>query len=209
MDIYTLGEKPIQGAISTPFIQTKKLQFNCDDIDADILIITSQKTINFMKENNCQYKDKIVYVLGESSKKIALSNGIKNVILVPNIGIEDLIFKIKNELIDKKVIYLRAKKVIFNIKEKIEKICDYKEIIVYETILINPKKQIKKNSIIIFTSPSTIESFSKIYKLEDFNIVVIGKSTASKLPENTKYYISDSPSLEMCIKKAKEITTQI
>ena len=82
------------------------------------------------------------------------------------------------------------------------------EEIIYETSCINylEKDKPKKNSIIIFTSPSTINCFFENFAWdESYVAVVIGKATVSHLPLNVKSFIASEPLIDACIKKAKEI----
>jgi uroporphyrinogen-III synthase len=66
---------------------------------------------------------------------------------------------------------------------------------------------LEKNSIIIFTSPSTIKCFFKSFDWDSsFKAVVIGNSTKKHLPQDIECYESDSLSINGCIDKAKEIS---
>ena len=86
--------------------------------------------------------------------------------------------------------------------------CD--ELIVYKTVCKTFEKKVKlpKNSTIIFSSPSTIECFLKnVIWDESFTAVSIGDTTARYFPEYITPVVSDTASLESCVKKAIELNS--
>ena len=81
--------------------------------------------------------------------------------------------------------------------------CDY--IPVYQTVCHEYKHKIKLplDSIIIFSSPSTIECFFKKVEWDkSFTAISIGRTTAKYFPDFVKPLISDNTSLESCVCKA-------
>lgn len=69
------------------------------------------------------------------------------------------------------------------------------------------KKKIPKNSKIIFTSPSTVKYFFKIFSWdESYTAISIGKTTAQYFPESIKPIIADNTSFKACVDKALSIT---
>jgi uroporphyrinogen-III synthase len=203
--IYTLGEDKINGATSAPFIKTKYFNLDYDINSFDIIIFTSKKAIISLDKACPSWINKIIYTVGKKTKEFALSKGATNVASSKKESSYDMIGELQYIVKNKKVLYIRAKKTLTDIKSKLNNLCDFTEIIAYETIFIKPLLKLKKGSIIIFSSPSTIKSFSCFYDIKDFKVIVIGKSTAKSLDTNIKYEMPSSPSLELCIKKAKEM----
>lgn len=203
--IYTLGEDKVNGAISAPFIKTKYLDYFCEIDSFDIIIFTSKKAIISLDEKYPSWINKSIYTVGEKSKELALSKGAKNIISSQKKTSFNMIKEIKQQLKNKKVLYVRAKKVVYDIKEAIKSICQFEEIIAYETIFTKPSFELEKGSIIIFSSPSTIQSFARFYDMKEFKIIVIGKNTAKSLDDGITYNMPKSPSIELCVEMAKQI----
>ncbi|MBD3796678.1 MAG: uroporphyrinogen-III synthase [Campylobacterales bacterium] len=106
-------------------------------------------------------------------------------------------------------IYLRAKEVAsdfaFKSREKGYKV---DEAIIYETFCSEAMKNanIENDAILIFTSPSSVKCYLKNHTFKkEHKIVVIGKTTAKSLPENTECVISYETTIESCIKIAKTL----
>ena len=103
---------------------------------------------------------------------------------------------------DKKWLYLRA-------IEIAGKGLHVEEVIVYESRcsdeILNFKLE-DKNSILIFTSPSSVECFLQNNSLHvEQKIIVIGSTTAASLPTNINYKISDKTSIQSCMDIAHKI----
>lgn len=76
--------------------------------------------------------------------------------------------------------------------------------IVYETSCSQePKIKLPSDAICIFTSPSSVKCFEEKYDfLPNFKIVCIGETTASALPKELKYVISEKTSVPSTIERA-------
>jgi uroporphyrinogen-III synthase len=60
--------------------------------------------------------------------------------------------------------------------------------------------EVSQNATLIFTSPSSIECFLKKHNfLDTQNIIVIGKTSAKKLPKGVKYTLSKETTIQSCI----------
>ena len=82
------------------------------------------------------------------------------------------------------------------------------EKIIYETACVAYTNENKpdKHAIIIFTSPSTIHCFLKNFDWdESYTAVVIGEATKKYLPVNARYEVADTPLIDSCIEKAKDL----
>ncbi|MFT7878771.1 MAG: hypothetical protein ABXS91_00100 [Sulfurimonas sp.] len=61
-----------------------------------------------------------------------------------------------------------------------------------------------KDTVIIFTSPSTIRCFFENFEWdESYRAVVIGNAIQKHLPARVEYLVADEPSFAVCIDKAR------
>ena len=158
----------------------------------------AKQSLRFFKTNKGEY--------GYGDKFLGIPVPIirKNIKKFKNISIEDNLQLLKN----KKVLYVRGAKVVSKLSEilnnnKIQ--CE--EIIVYESICkkFSEDTFLPKDSIIIFSSPSTIKCFLNTLSWDNsYTAISIGKTTAKYFPSYITPLISDTTSLESCVKKAIE-----
>jgi len=110
----------------------------------------------------------------------------------------------------RRVLYLRPRTVSFDSRTFLAQAgYDLREQIIYETFCrpYTPQDAPPHGSIIIFTSPSTIECFLGNFEwLSSYTAVVIGESTKVHLPKGCDFAVSDVPLIDSCIKRAMEIT---
>ncbi|MBN2825179.1 MAG: uroporphyrinogen-III synthase [Campylobacterales bacterium] len=122
---------------------------------------------------------------------------------------EKLAHDIQKDFFDKKLLYLRPQKVSSDIKKLLqESLIDIEEQVIYQTKckLYEPSDKPPKDSIIIFTSPSTIHCFLENFSWDDSYIaVVIGEATRRHLPKEAHYRVASKPLIEACVQKAVEI----
>lgn len=175
----------------------------------DALIFTSKNAIYSLEHFKKDYKNIPSYAIAKKTATI-LKQYNSNLKYIGDFSNgDDFANAIKDELKNKKVLYIRAKKVVSNIVNILKKnsvFCD--EIIVYETLCKKYDISFKpeKNSIIIFTSPSSIKCFLNSFLWDNsYKAVVIGKTTALSLSKNIKYYISKSTSINDCVLLARTI----
>ena len=182
------------------------VKYDIDFTKYDALLFTSKNAIYSLASNNT-WQDIPSYGISTKTAKI-LEEYNSNLVYTGSSGHGD---DFANELIphlkNKKVLYIRAKKVVSNLVNILNEnniLCD--EIITYETTCksYDIKQQPSKNSIIIFSSPSTIKCFLNNFIWDDsYFAIVIGKTTAKYLPSNIKYEIAKETSIESCILSAK------
>lgn len=184
------------------------ISFDIDFSKYDALIFTSKNAI-YSLENNTSWKDVPSYAIAPKTAQI-LKQYNSNLKYTGKSGhgddfAKELIPIVKN----KKLLYIRAKKVVSNLVNILNEnniLCD--ELISYETSCkyYEQKEKPLINSIIIFTSPSTIKCFLNNFTWDDSYIAVcIGKTTSKYLPKEIKYYISEKTSIESCISLANSL----
>ncbi|MFA6788472.1 MAG: uroporphyrinogen-III synthase [Arcobacteraceae bacterium] len=207
-DIYLLNDIQIKGIKNIPLLGIRFLPQEIDVLQYDALVFTSKNAVYSLDSFNTQWKKVPSFVIASKTAKVVESLA-GNVAFVGNSGhgnefARELIPVLKN----KKVLYVKAKKVVSNLAGLLKEnniVVD--EIIAYETAcnaLVNPEIP-AKNSVIIFSSPSTIECFFDNFVWdESYKAVVIGQTTANFLPKNIRYVVSKTTSIEDCIALAKE-----
>ena len=188
-------------------INTIKSSINLSIYDA--LIFTSKNAISSLDKFNHQYKNIPSYTIAPKTAKVLEQyNGNIKYIGKSSNG-NDFANEISKELKNKKVLYIRAKKVVsnlVNILKDNDVLCD--ELIVYETVCkkYEQSKQLEQNSKIIFTSPSSIKCFLGNFTWDkSYTAICIGKTTASYLPKNINFKISENISINECIALARTI----
>ncbi len=207
-NIYILSEKKFDGAKNLPVIKINFLNPKVDFTLFDALIFTSKNAVEAVDRLNNLWKNKEIYSIGVGTSSAIKEKGTKPVFTATNSYGDDFAQEILPFLKNKKVLFLRAKIVTSNLNNilKNEGI-SLDEKVVYETVC-NDKLEIKpiSGSIIIFSSPSTIDCFFKRFDWNDsFKAVVIGKKTASYMPKNIKYILSDIQTIPSCIELAKNL----
>ena len=189
-------------------IKFKRVIDSIDLKDYDTLLFTSKQAIKFTDEINSSWRTKKILSVGSATAKLAKELGTKDIFFPEKFYGKELSKEIIKQFKDKKILYIRPKKVAFDSKKFLSSNgLSINEKILYETSCVEYENiDIKKRSIIIFTSPSTIECFFKNFKWDDsFKAVVIGESTLNNLPKNVNAFVAKEPTIDACIEKAKEI----
>ncbi len=205
--IYLFSNTPKKGVKHVKILHIKFLRpknfFTCKDYDA--IIFTSKNAVLALEYLGASWKNLPSFCIGEATaKKVKELNGKVEFTCKNSYG-DDFAKEIKPLLKDKKVLFPRAEEVVSNVKEILYPL-HVKELIVYETIC-NECKNIEKpplNSTLIFTSPSSVKCFLKCFNLHvDYNIICIGKKTASCIPKEFTCKIPLVQNIGECIKMAK------
>jgi len=166
----------------------------------DYFIVTSKQTSEALK----QYADvELKPALCVSVASAASYENMGGKILEIGGGYGDnLVEKIKQYPKSTKWLYLRAKVVASDFVSMCKKDgYDIDELIVYESGCSQDihDVMVEDDSILIFTSPSSVKCFLKNHSLSSLSqVVVIGKTTAKALPENIKYQISEQTTIKSC-----------
>jgi len=204
-NIYLLSNIKVEDSevINLPVFDIKYIDVEINFNDYDALIFTSKNAIYSLEYFKKDYKKVPSYAIAKKTANI-LKKYNSNLVYTGISGHgDDFANEIKDKIKNKKVLYIRARKVVSNLINVLN--CD--DIIVYETICSKIKDiSINKNAKIIFTSPSTIQCFFNRYKWDNsFTAICIGKTTASYLPKNIKFNISKETSINSCIELANNI----
>lgn len=208
--IYILSDKKVTNTINLPMIEISYLPSEIDFSQYEALVFTSRNAIKSINRYGDTWKKIPAYVIAPQTAK-TLENLGGNLHYVGENGHgNDFAKEIDSKLIGKKVLYLCGKKVVsnlFGILNDSGVLCD--KVVVYETICKDYENKITlpKDSIIIFSSPSTLECFFKNISAwdESYTAISIGKTTAQYFPKNIIPLIPNKTSLDACVEIALKI----
>ena len=207
--IYLLSPVTYKETVSLPMIEFSLLYKEIDFSSYDMLMFTSKQAVKSAEMLNPEWKKIPCLAIGKATaEQIRVLGG--EVVYAP----ENFYAKSLNDVIvtsfqQKKILYLRPKKVSFDSKKYLLShgvVLD--EEIIYETTCItyDAIQKPKEHAVIIFTSPSTIECFFKNFDWDSsYRAVVIGSETKKHLPPYVAVEVASLPRIEACIAKAKEI----
>jgi uroporphyrinogen-III synthase len=176
----------------------------------DALIFTSKNAILAINDMDDEWKNIPTYVIAAQTAKTLEDLGGKLSFVGKTGHGNSFALEIAELLKEKKVLYLGALEVVSNLVEILQDngvICDVE--VIYETVCKKYEKKIElpKNSIIIFSSPSTIKCFFKNIQWDkSYKAVAIGETTANYFPPNIVPFVADTTSLESCVIKAIELS---
>ncbi len=201
--IYILSEKKFDGALNLPVIKINFLDFKVDLSLFDALIFTSKNGVEAIDRVNKTWRYKEIYSIGSGTTKAIKDKGVEVAYTAKSSYGDNFAKEIQNKLYGKRVLFPRAKVVTSQLNKILQNAgINLSEIIAYETVcnskdLSNPPK----DSVIIFSSPSTIKCFFKKFTWdESYKAVVIGEKTASFIPKEIRYTLSKKQSIPECIK---------
>ena len=210
--IYLLSPHAKEGCTHLPMIAFSIMEQTLTFEGYELLMFTSKQAVISAEKLNPNWKEIPCLAIGSATaKQIEALGGIVQYQPKSFYG-ETLSRDIVTKFREKKILYLRPKEVSFDSKNFLKKEgIGLDEKIIYETSCINYVAEDKpdKNAIIIFTSPSTIYCFLKNFEWdESYMAVVIGEATKKHLPVNARYEVADTPLIDACITKAREILSK-
>jgi len=206
-NIYVLNDQQVNYAKNLPMIQTISLNLNIDITQYDALIFTSKNGVKHCDAlfQNAWKKIPSYAISKDTAKQIKDLKG-KLAFTGKEKHGDEFAYEILDHLKGKKAAYLGAQSIVSNFIEilhnnNIE--CDH--IPIYQTVCRDYDKKLilPSRSIIIFSSPSTIECFFKNVEWDQsFTAISIGRTTAKYFPAFVNPVIADTPSLKSCVCKA-------
>lgn len=208
MDIYLLNHTPFEGVKNIILNEFVFYDFNVNLDEFDALIITSKNALNALKRSkNPLNLDLQIYAVGKNSAEEALNLGFKKVKFPKKPYADELLKEFKEELKERKCLYLRAKKIASTLdKDLLDLGVNLTQKIVYENIYKRSQAPLNHPCVIIFTSPSSVENFLRTYEIKsEDKLIALGKSTARKLKTYKNLFISQEQDLGECVKLAKSL----
>ena len=159
--------------------------FNLSDFD--YYIFTSKNGVkSFLNLDFVNGKIINAICLGERTKDALLENGIKPAFFSNESYADNLINELVNNQIvrNKKILLVLGNLADNRIEEGLSPLCNVSRINIYQTNLETSKNKAitnllkNRNTISIFTSPSSFQAFSNLYESEETTLVSIGKTTS-------------------------------
>ena len=159
--------------------------FNLSDFD--YYIFTSKNGVNaFFNLDFVKEKKINTFCLGEKTKKALVENGVEPVFVSTKSYADNLITELLDNqmVVNKRVLLVLGNLADNRIEKALSSICNLIRLNVYHTILETKKKEEitsfleTKNTITIFTSPSSFQAFTNLYDAEKTNLVSIGTTTS-------------------------------
>lgn len=204
--IYLFATSKHPDAISVKSLQVRLLKPEIDFSKYDYLIITSKQTVKALEEYEREEFINIPALCVSIKTSVSYESFGGKILDIGDGYGDNLVKNIKEKSKDKKWLYLRAELIASDFVQRCQDDgYDIDEEILYVSECAKEALEIEveKNSILIFTSPSSIECFLKTHTIEaDAKVVVIGKTTAKALPDAIEYTISEKTSIDSCIEMA-------
>ncbi len=206
--IYLLNNLQYEGVENLEVFKIEYIKSNIDLNQYDALLFTSKNAVYSLNSFNNKWKELDSYAIAPMTANIIKKEGGKVFFTGSSGHGDDFAKELIPLLENRKVLYIRALKVVSNLVEilKDNKI-KIDELITYKTVCNeNLNCVLEDGSVIIFTSPSSVKCFFKKFSWRDsFQAIVIGKTTAKFLPKGIKYQISKMTSVQECIKLAHKL----
>ena len=207
--IYLLSDKHMEGVINLPVIQIAPLKQKIDLSAYDALIFTSKNAIKSLNSLDSTWKEIPSYAIAPQTAEVIQEHQ-GNLFFTGISGHgNDFAQELIPQLSNKKTLYIRGAKVVSSLVSILKQHninCD--ELIAYETqcTTYTHQDKPKKDAIIIFSSPSTIECFFKNFSWDkSYQAIAIGKTTAEYFPNNVIPHIAKTTSLKACIELAQTL----
>ena len=198
----------VENLVNIPLFEISPIDSSIDIKAYDALIFTSKNAIYSLNSFNHEWKTIPSYAIAPKTARVIEEEGG----VVKFVGEESHGNEFAKELIPllkgKKALYIRAKKTVSKLGSILKDSgVELSELITYETTCVKEVNiKLKEGSIIIFSSPSTVECFFKHFDWnESFKAVVIGETTAKYIPKNIKFHTSSQTSLEKCVEVAQNL----
>ena len=205
LPIYILTNEPQDGALNYPVIKINFLSPSFSFENIDYLIFTSKNGVRAVDSLTNEWKKYPSFAIGKATAKEIKKLGGKVEFIAKSAYGDEFAKEINEKYKNKKFLFFRAKKIISNIVGNFKN-NSLKEVIIYETTCNKLEKKLKKLCVVIFSSPSTVECFSKIETFEDIIPIAIGKKTKKALEKYTSnIFMPETPSIKKCIELAKNV----
>lgn len=210
LPIYVLTEEKYEGVLNYPVIKINFLSPFISFNGIDYLLFTSKNGVRAVNKLTDKWKNIPSLAIGKATAKEIEKLGGKLEYIAKSAYGDEFANEIIQKYHNKTFLFLRAKKIISPINEIFKNSSNKLiEKIIYETLCNKPLNKLTKPSVVIFSSPSTVECFSKIENFEKIIPIAIGKKTKKTLQKHIKkIFMPKTPSINECVLMAKKIIKQ-
>lgn len=204
--IYLFSKTSYPDVNHVPILTPTYLQPTINFLSYDYIIATSKETITALNKIG-NWKDLPVLAISESTANYVKSQGGKVLDIADGYG-KSIVALVEKKYSNLKVLHPHAKVIAFDIEGVLrKKNIKIDSFVVYKTSCSKEEKvELPSDAICIFTSPSSVNCFLQKYTfLPTYKIVCIGETTASELPKDLVYVLSEKTSVESTILKANSL----
>jgi len=203
--IYLLNNQKYDGVENLPVININYLTPEINFQNIDYLLFTSKNGVIALDKISEDWKNIPAITIGKPTAKMVEKLGGKVEYVAQNSYGDELAKEIIENFKPSNILFFKAKIVLSDIVEILANHnFNIAQKVVYETVCNKTDKRLEKNSVFIFTSPSTIQCFFEQYKWdESFKAVAIGTRTASYF--QGEIITSNIQTIDNCIKLAKNM----
>ena len=208
LPVYLLTDEKKEGTISFPVIKINFLTPEISFEGVDFLLFTSKNGVRAIDNLTNEWKNIPSFAIGKATANEIKSRGGRVEYIAKKAYGDEFAKEIGEKYQNKTFLFLRAKKIISDIKGIFEKSSNTLiEKTVYETKCNTPQGCIRKPAFVIFSSPSTVECFLKVENAENIIPIAIGKKTRDALLGHkiNNYLMPKNPSIKECITLAKSV----
>jgi uroporphyrinogen-III synthase len=202
--IYLLSPTQFKNVTSIPAIEFKFIDTEIDLHSINALIFTSKTAVKSIDRLTSLWRNIDSFAVGDKTANYIRELGGKVVKVANGYG-DELVNLISEEFENRKFLYIRPEIVAIDLERKLENLgIDIQSQVLYKTYC-NRVSSIDENSIVIATSPSTVECLLKTTIPNSTTFVAIGRTTAESIPHRYLKHISDERSIKSCIELAESL----
>ncbi|ADV45726.1 uroporphyrinogen-III synthase [Nitratifractor salsuginis] len=206
--IYLTSPVEYPGTIPLPMIRFALVADRIDYQGCDTLMFTSKQAVLSAEAIDPDWKRLPAIAIGPATQRQIETLGGEVLFRPDSFYGESLAQEVVKRFRERKLLYLRPKKVSFDSRGYLERMgITLKDQILYETRCrdYTPEEAPEPGSVIVFTSPSTIHCFLENFAWrDDYHAVVIGRSTLAHLPEGPSFSVAEEPTIAACIARARQ-----
>jgi len=203
--LLSLTKTKYSETIYSPTITINFLEKELDYSKINTLIFTSKNGVKAIDKVSKDWKDIPAISVGSKTSEEILKLSGKLLFTSQQFYGKVLTQDIIKNYSDRKFLYIRPKIVASDIVEVLQNSGIFiQETILYETVC-REIKNIRANSIIIATSPSTVNCLLKKSIPANSIFIAIGTTTFKAIPNRFQKYIAPHQTIESCINLAKTI----
>jgi len=191
-----------------PILNTTFLQPDIDFSAYDAIVLTSKQAVTALEKISPEWRKVPALSIASKTEEMVKSAGGKLLDRGDGYGdsLDDIIARRYGAM---RWLYPRPKVVASNFQERVKaRGVEIDDAVVYETSCNEACRETKlpDDAIVIFTSPFTIACFLKFHIFKSsYQVIAIGRTTASALPEGVTYVMPETPNVDACVSLAKEM----
>jgi uroporphyrinogen-III synthase len=208
--IYLLNGEKFEGVLNLPCIGFDYYDKSVELESFDAVIFTSKNGVKAIDRVDRSWREKEIYSIGKGTSAYLRSIEVEPIYTAKSSYGDSFAKEITPMLKGKKALFVRAKVVTSELNRILrDSGVDLKETILYETKCIDNSLTSApvKNSVIIFSSPSTIECFFRYFEWdESYKAVIIGKKSASYMPRDIDFVVAKEQTIKSSIELAKSLS---